>query len=144
VHSSYNCRGERRDRNRQPGCSPSSYNMGIYIIINRYCRTVRTDGLFGSRVREGALEVLAATSRPLSAYRVAKAIGAQPIHVLTTLKSLEPRYVRHTRGGWVLVHESLRTFLRENLAIQEADRRTEKDELLLRLGLKPRLGHEPR
>ena len=99
--------------------------------------------LFGSRVRAEVLEVLASTPRPLSAYRVARAAGAQPIQVLSILKSLEPHLVQHAPNGWVLTSEPLRRFLRDEISRREADRRAEKDELLVHLGLKPRLGHGP-
>ena len=101
---------------------------------------MRTDTLFGSKVRAGTLETLASTSKPLTAYRLAKVIGAQPIQVLTILKSLEPLVTRRTDEGWVLESDALRRFLRDELAQREAELRTEKDELLTRLGLKPRLG----
>jgi hypothetical protein len=102
---------------------------------------MQTRSLFGSRVRAAALETLAATSKPLSAYRVAKVIGAQPIQVLNYLKSLEPAIVQHTSEGWVLVSHLLRLFLREELRKREGERRREKDALLLRRGMKPSEGH---
>jgi hypothetical protein len=97
--------------------------------------------LFGSRVRADTLETLALTSKPLTAYRVAKVIGAQPIQVLTLLKSLDPEVVRHSDQGWVLVSDSLRRFLRDLSSRREAEQRREKDELLVRLALKPRSGN---
>ena len=97
--------------------------------------------LFGSRVRAGTLETLAATSKPLIAYRVAKLIGAQPIQVLNILKSLEPELVRHATDGWVLTSDSLRRYLRDEMERRESERRAEKDDLLVRLGLRPRAGH---
>jgi len=96
--------------------------------------------LFGSRVRAGTLETLASTSKPLTAYRVAKVIGAQPIQVLTVLKSLEPGLVRRSDDGWVLTNDPLRRFFRDEVARRESTRRAEKDELLTRFGLKPRPG----
>jgi hypothetical protein len=102
---------------------------------------MQTQNLFGSRVRAAALETLAATSKPLTAYRVAKVIGAQPIQVLNTLKSLEPAIVRHASDGWVLVSDALRLFLREELERREGERRLEKDELLIQLGMKAREDH---
>lgn len=99
---------------------------------------MQTAALFGSSVRAGALETLASTSAPLTAYRIAKVIGAQPIQVLTILKSLEPEVVRHSAEGWQLVSEPLRVFLRDELNRREQERRAEKDELLLRMGLRPR------
>ncbi len=101
---------------------------------------MRMDTLFGSKVRAGALETLASTSKPLTAYRVAKVIGAQPIQVLTILKSLQPDVVRRTDEGWVLNNDALRRFLRDEVTQREAEVRTEKDELLTRLGLRPRFG----
>jgi hypothetical protein len=99
---------------------------------------VETEYLFGSRVRAGVLETLAGTSKPLSAYRVAKAIGAQPIQVLTILKALRPEVVRHDERGWQLVNEPLRRFFRDRQSRREAERRLEKDELLMRLGKRAR------
>lgn len=103
---------------------------------------MRAQDLFGSRTRAAALETLATTSRPLTAYRIAKVVGAQPIQVLTLLKSLEPEIVRNSGEGWVLVNDLLRQFLREGLQKKEAERRAEKDELLLHLGMKARKGRE--
>lgn len=99
---------------------------------------MQTDTLFGSSVRAGVLETLASTSVPLTAYRVAKVIGAQPIQVLSILKSIEPDIVRHSPAGWTLNSDSLRRFLRDELERREAERRQEKDELLVRLRLTPR------
>jgi hypothetical protein len=99
---------------------------------------VSNTALFGGRVRAETMEVLALTSRPLTAYRVAKVIGAEPIQVLTTLKSLGPEVVKHTDAGWVLVSDSLRRYLRETCSRRELELRQEKDELLVRLGRKPR------
>lgn len=100
-----------------------------------------TESLFGSRVRAAALETLASTSKPLSAYRIAKVIGAQPIQVLTGLKSLEPDYVRHSGEGWILVDDLLRRFLREGVERKGMERRTEKNEFLVQLGMRPRRDH---
>ncbi len=97
-----------------------------------------TKYLFGGSVRAGTLETLAATSKPLSAYRAAKVTGAQPIQVLTVLKSLGPEIVKHSADGWVLVNEPLRRFLRDELARREAESRPVKDELLARMGLRSR------
>jgi glycerol-3-phosphate cytidylyltransferase-like family protein len=94
--------------------------------------------LFGGRVRAEALETLAGTSKPLSAYHVAKVIEAQPIQVLTVLKALEPDIVHHSHDGWILSNEILRQFLRDELSSREAARRSEKDEILGRHSLKPR------
>jgi hypothetical protein len=102
---------------------------------------MQTQNLFGSRVRAAALETLAATSKPLSAYRVAKVIGAEPIQVLNNFKSLGTTIVRHTGEGWIMVNDLLRLFLREELAKRELERRLEKDELLERFGMKPRGRH---
>jgi hypothetical protein len=103
---------------------------------------VQSSILFGSRVRAAALETLAATSKPLTAYRVAKVIGAEPIQVLTSLKALEPEIVRHSGEGWVMVNDLLRLFLREQLGRAEAQRRSEKDELLVQLRMRPRRARE--
>jgi len=102
---------------------------------------MRMERLFGGRVRAETLETLAATSKPLSAYHVAKAIGAQPIQVLTVLKSLDPGIVGHSQDGWVLSNELLRQFLRQELSSRDAARRAEKDEIMIRRGLKRRLTH---
>ncbi|MCI4325673.1 MAG: hypothetical protein L3K00_07345 [Thermoplasmata archaeon] len=96
------------------------------------------DRLFGGRVRSETLQALAATSRPQSAYRLAKAIDAQPIQVLTTLKGLAP-WVEHVTEGWVLRDDVLRHFLRLEYRRRERVLRDEKDELLLQLGLRPSL-----
>jgi hypothetical protein len=98
-----------------------------------------TEHLFGSRVRSATLETLASTSKPLTGYRVAKVIGAEPIQVLTILKSLEPDLVRRTDDGWILVNDPLRRFFRDEVERRESERRAEKDELLDQLGLRPRL-----
>lgn len=89
-------------------------------------------------MRARALETLASTSKPLTAYRVAKVIGGQPIQVLTILKALPSDVVQHTDEGWVLRSEPLRRFLRDELGRREKERRVEKDELLARLKLRPR------
>jgi len=102
---------------------------------------MRMDRLFGSRVRAEALGILAGTSKPLSAYHVAKAVGAQPIQVLTILKSLEPGIVSHSVDGWVLSNDLLRQFLRQELSRREALHRSEKDQILIRHGLRPRRRH---
>lgn len=102
---------------------------------------MNTSRLFGGRVRAGTLETLASTSKALSAYRLAKVIGAQPIQVLQVLKALQPDVVRHTREGWSLTSDLLRRFLRDELARRERERRREKDELLVGLGLRPRRAH---
>ncbi len=98
------------------------------------------EALFGSRVRAQTLETLAITPKPLSAYRVAKAIEAQPIQVLTILKRLEPA-VEHTPGGWVLRNDSLRRFLLSEIRERDRARREEKDELLVKLGMTPSFEH---
>lgn len=102
---------------------------------------METEVLFGSRVRADTLETLASTSKPLTAYRVARVTGAQPIQVLSILKSLQPDLVRRDSQGWVLVSDSLRRFLRDEMVRREAERRAEKDELLARLRLAPRQRH---
>lgn len=99
---------------------------------------VMRDALFGSRARAETLRALAGTSSPLSAYRLAQLAGAEPIQVLSILKSLQPSVVRRTADGWVLVNDQLRQFFRDETARLERERRTEKDELLSQLGLRPR------
>lgn len=104
---------------------------------------VAAETLFGSRVRAETLEALAGTSKPLSAYRVAKIVGAQPIQVLSSLKALQPKFVRHDPDGWVMAHDGLRRFLRDELARRELERRVEKDELITRLGFARRRRRGP-
>lgn len=94
------------------------------------------DPLFGSETRARVLEQLAATPLAQSAYRVARAVGAEPIQVTRILKSLEG-LTEHSVDGWVLTNELLRDFLRDRLARREARVRAEKDQLLVHFGLKP-------
>jgi hypothetical protein len=96
------------------------------------------DSLFGSEARARVLEQLALTPSPQSAYRIAKAVGAEPIQVLRILKLLG-EVADHTSAGWVLTDELLRRFLQERSARHLRERRSEKDELLVRLGLRPSL-----
>ena len=96
--------------------------------------------LFGGRVRAQTLRVLAATTQPMTAYRVSKAVEAQPIQVLTILKSLVP-IVERVPEGWVLRDDHLRGFLLDEIRGEDRDRREEKDELLARIGLRPSLEH---
>ncbi len=98
------------------------------------------DPLFGSETRAHVLEQLALTSIPQSAYGVARGIGAEPIQVLHILKSLG-EVVERTPAGWVLTDEQLRRFVRERWHRQAEDRRLEKDELLIRFGMKPSFRH---
>lgn len=98
------------------------------------------DRLFGSRVRARTLQSLAATSKPMTAYRVSRAVEAQPIQVLSILKSLVP-LVERVPDGWVLRDDQLRRFLLNDLREMDRARRREKDELLTQLGLKPSLEH---
>ena len=98
------------------------------------------DALFGSEIRARVLEQLATTPRSQSAYRIARAVGAEPIQVLKILKGLEG-LTEHTAAGWVLTNELLRRFLRDRLARDEARIRREKDALLVRFGMKPSWGH---
>ncbi|MCI4318698.1 MAG: hypothetical protein L3K23_01005 [Thermoplasmata archaeon] len=100
-----------------------------------------TSRLFGGRVRAETLETLASTSKPLSAYHLAKVIGAQPIQVLGILKALPPGLVRHTHNGWSLTNDHLRHFIRDELRREELEHRQEKDELLIGLGFRPRRAH---
>jgi hypothetical protein len=96
------------------------------------------DPLFGSETRARVLEQLALTPRPQSAYRIAKAIGAEPIQVLRILKRLR-EVADHAPAGWMLTDERLRRFLRERSARHARRRRSEKDALLVHLGLRPSL-----
>lgn len=94
------------------------------------------DPLFGSETRSRVLEQMATTPRPQSAYRIARAVGAEPIQVLQILKGLEGLTV-HSAEGWVLTNELLRGFLRDRLAFNEARVRAEKDEFLVHFGMRP-------
>lgn len=98
------------------------------------------DPLFGSETRARVLEQLAATPRAQSAYRVAQAVGAEPVQVIRILKGLEG-LTEHSAEGWVLTNELLRDFLRDRLALREARVRFEKDALLVHFGLRPRSKH---
>ena len=94
------------------------------------------DGLFGSETRARVLEHLATTPTPQSAYRIAKAIGAEPIQVLKILKQLGD-LTDQSDAGWILTNDSLRRFLRERLNRDGEQIRREKDELLTRFGMRP-------
>ena len=94
------------------------------------------DPLFGSETRARVLEQLATTPRPQSAYRVAKAIGAEPIQVLRILKELTG-LTQRAASGWTLENDLLRNFLRDRLRHDSEASRREKDEILVRLGKKP-------
>lgn len=96
--------------------------------------------LFGSRVRAEILLALASTPAPQSGYRLARAVGAQPIQVLTILRNLEPD-VKRGPAGWTLQDEGLRIYLRGQLALRDRSRREEKDALLVGLGLRPSTSH---
>ena len=135
------------DHQAAEGTNPRLIALGVLAVYKRYIinvvyySTMETEVLFGSRVRADTLETLASTSKPLTAYRVARVTGAQPIQVLSILKSLQPDLVRRDSQGWVLVSDSLRRFLRDEMVRREAERRAEKDELLARLRLAPRQRH---
>jgi hypothetical protein len=98
------------------------------------------DALFGSETRARLLEQLATTPIPQSAYRIARAIGAEPIQVLKILKQLNDLTER-SADGWVLTNELLRRFLRDRLTHDAEQIRREKDELLVYLGMKPSWKH---
>jgi hypothetical protein len=98
------------------------------------------DPLFGSETRALVLDQLATNPRPQSAYRIAKVVGAQPIQVVRILKNLG-EYVVHSEHGWVLEDDSLRRFLRDRAAQREGVSRREKDEILVRLGMRPSTSH---
>lgn len=98
------------------------------------------DPLFGSETRARVLEQLATTPRPQSAYRIARAIGAEPIQVLRILKGLND-LTEQSSAGWMLTNKSLRHFLQDRLDRQEERTRREKDELLVHLGMKPSWEH---
>jgi len=94
------------------------------------------DRLFGSETRARVLEQLATIPVPQSAYRIAKAIGAEPIQVLKILKQLDD-LTAQSAAGWTLTSDLLRRFLKERLNRDGELIRREKDELLLELGMKP-------
>ena len=98
------------------------------------------DALFGSETRARVLEQLAATPRPQSAYRIARAIGAEPIQVLRILNGLNDLTERSAKG-WTLTNDLLRRFLRERLRRDSEQIRREKDQLLVRFGMRPSSGY---
>lgn len=104
-----------------------------------YVKDMDLGRLFGSRVRAETLVALAATPKPQSAYRLAKAVGAQPIQVLKLLNELVP-LVERGRDGWVLKDDLLRPFLAQELRAREQLSRDDKDALLREFGLRPRAG----
>ena len=106
--------------------------------------------LFGGRTRAEALRLLATSSRPVSGYRIAKAIGAEPIQVSTVLRKLDGFVVR-TDDGWSLVNPVLRQLLRDEYRLRPPDwkpnkaflqaaksleREPNKDQVLLKYGLR--------
>jgi len=99
------------------------------------------DPVFGSETRARVLEQLAAAPGPQSAYRIAKAVGAEPTQVIAILRKLTGLTER-SNEGWVLVDDDLRRFVRARLARREQEIRGEKNELLVRFGLKPQGGRE--
>lgn len=101
------------------------------------------DPLFGSETRARVLEQLALSPQPQTAYRIAKAIGAEPIQVIKILTSLAG-FLEHTAEGWSLSNRTLRQFLRERSAREGDEARREKDELLVRFGMKPSTEYERR
>lgn len=98
------------------------------------------DPLFGSETRGRVLEQLASSGRPQSAYGIALAVGAEPIQVIGILRRLGD-HTRRSKQGWELVDEDLRRFLRARISRRERQLRTEKDEILVRYGLKARKPH---
>jgi hypothetical protein len=99
------------------------------------------DPLFGSETRARVLEQLATSPGPQSAYRIAKAVGAEPTQVIAILRRLTD-LAEHSTQGWALVDDDLRRFVRSRIARREHEIRREKNELLIRFGLKPQGGHE--
>lgn len=95
------------------------------------------DPLFGSETRARVLDQLAISPRPLSAYRIAKSIGAEPIQVLRILRRLEG-YTEFTANGWRMADDGLRRFLRARRDQRDEKIRHEKDELLRKFGLRGR------
>lgn len=100
------------------------------------------DPLFGSETRARVLEQLASTSRPQSAYRIARAVGAEPIQVLRILRGLS-EFTLRTSSGWRLSNDLLRDFLRDRVRREERRVREEKDQLLVRFGMRPSSEYEP-
>lgn len=98
------------------------------------------DPLFGSETRARVLEQLATTSLPQSAYRIARAIGAEPIQVLRILRQMDD-FVERSPSGWVLSNRPLREFLRDRMDRDAARIRKEKDQFLVRFGLRPSSGY---
>jgi predicted transcriptional regulator len=83
--------------------------------------------LFGSETRVRALAPLANSSRPLTAYRIAKMTGAQRIRVYSELRKLAAvGIVREVQGSWgrsewELVQPDLRNMLRKTARIVSMD-----------------------
>ena len=98
------------------------------------------DPLFGSEVRGRVLEQLATRPSPQSAYRIARAIGAEPIQVLRILKDLRG-LIQQSPEGWILTDDLLRSFLRNRIRRRANEIRREKDQLLVQFGLKPSFEH---
>ena len=98
------------------------------------------DPLFGSETRAHVLEQLATTPRPQSAYRIARAVGAEPIQVLRVLKELKG-LTGQSSEGWLLTNDLLREFLRDRLRRKVEQIRREKDEILVSIRMKPSLEH---
>ena len=98
------------------------------------------DALFGSETRARVLELLAATPRPQSAFRIARAVGAEPIQVLRILNGLNDLTERSAEG-WTLTNDLLRRFLRDRMRRDSEQIRREKDQLLVRFGLRPSSGY---
>lgn len=106
--------------------------------------------LFGGRTRAEALQLLATSSRPISSYRIAKTIGAEPVQVTTVLRNLTG-FVNRTDDGWSLVDPMLRQLLRNQLKLRPSNwkpnkafleatrslrREPEKDQVLLKYKLR--------
>lgn len=101
------------------------------------------DPLFGSETRGRVLAQLAQVPHPQTAYRIARAVGAEPIQVIRILTGLTG-LVEHSSEGWILTDELLRAFLRSRSAREAEKIRGDKDELLLRFGLKTSAEHRRR
>ena len=67
--------------------------------------------LFGGRTRASILEALASSSRPMSAYRIARVVGTETVRVSTVLRQLES-LVTQSEDGWTLTDVTLREFIR--------------------------------
>jgi hypothetical protein len=109
--------------------------------------------LFGGRTRASILEVLASSSRPMSAYRIAKVVGTETVRVSTVLRQLDGLVTR-SEDGWYLSDVALRDFIRSRTfpvlrsgppnrylraAVRELRRPPQKDVILAKYGARTSL-----